>query len=35
MSKLQGADSPASIMIGRRTLASIVKVSYPYPMTGP
>lgn len=33
LSKIQGADKPSPILIGRRTLSERVTASYPYPLT--
>jgi hypothetical protein len=35
IAKIQGADKPAPILIGRRTPTMEVQASYPYPISGP
>jgi hypothetical protein len=35
LAKVQGADKPAPILIGRRVITSEIRASYPYPITGP
>jgi hypothetical protein len=35
LAKVQGADKPAPILIGRRTPTAEVQASYPYPINGP
>ena len=35
LAKIQGADKPAPILIGRRTPTAEVQASYPYPINGP
>ena len=35
IAKIQGADKPAPIIIGRKTQSMQIQASYPYPITGP